>query len=293
MADDNLTYSQRKKLNEEGSLGVVIHEEIPPTLSSAVAYKLNKQFKVVVAGSKFKSNLFEDCMTHFGFYDFSDHTSTQEFLNKLGVDRFLDLCELAIKRGGELVSYNGKFYYGWKTAEDDLNEYFERHRFGYRIETGKAFRIDSPLLDTIITSPALFAGKSDGWEEVEKSYSKALEHFKGTEEEIADSITAAYSALESALKASGYKGAKLKTLAADFRKKELANTNLSDVPSLLEKLMQKVPSVRHSEGNSHGKQPDAPKAKRESASLIIHWVGSLIVFLHSRTNSTTASDSGK
>lgn len=277
-----LRYSERKKLEGAGNLGPLSFDQIPAVITSALAFKLLKQFSKYGTGSGYKSALSEDCMTHFGFYNFADHSGLQKFINDLGTDKFLDFCELIIEKGKQNYKYGTRYYPAWSSAEVDINEYFERHHFGYRVQSGEVYRLDSPALQDTIIKPALFAVKTEGWEQVEKNFHEALDFHKGSNDEIDNAISAAYSALESALKAAGYKGTKLKDLCNDFKKKENTTKSTSDVPELIFKLLQKVGSIRHTEGNSHGKGVTDDESKRENSTLIINWVGAFIVYLNSR-----------
>jgi hypothetical protein len=142
------------------------------------------------------------------------------------------------------------------TAEDELNDLFERHRFGYRIENGDVRRIGSPLLGETVVGPALLAIQAAGWEEVERTYREAVAHQRGGEDERDDALTSANAAVEAALKAVGLQGDRLGSLSKSFRNSNLVPSELKGVPEALDALLKRQEALRSNHGDAHGKVAD-------------------------------------
>ena len=64
-------------------------------------------------------------------------------------------------------------------AEQKINDLFDRHRFGFRLEAGEIRKIGSPVLDEVVVGPALLAAQRTGWDEVERSFREAIQHQRG------------------------------------------------------------------------------------------------------------------
>jgi hypothetical protein len=123
------------------------------------------------------------------------------------------------------------------------------------------------------------AVKRPGWEEAERCFREAIQHQRGGPDENDDALTAANAALESALKAAGFKGDRLSTLAKSFRNSDLAPSELKGVPEALDSLLKRSGAIRDSHSDSHGKAPGAEPVPQELVDLAIHWAGAFIVFL--------------
>jgi len=196
-------------------------------------------------------------------------------------DAFLDLVEVIIEKGGLKERHPGT---GYKTAaipqaERQVNDLFDRYRFGYKIEDGEIRKIGSPALDEIVIGPALMAVKRPGWEEAERSFKEAIHHQRGGPAENDDALTAANAALESAMKAAGFKGDRLSTLAKSFRNSDYAPSELKGIPDALDTLLKRSGAIRDSHSDSHGKAPGAEPVPQELVDLAINWTGAFIVFL--------------
>jgi hypothetical protein len=118
-----------------------------------------------------------------------------------------------------------------------------------------------------------------GWEEAERSFKEAIQHQRGGPDENDDALTAANAALESAMKAAGFKGDRLSTLAKSFRNSDYAPSELKGVPEALDTLLKRSGAIRDSHSDSHGKAPGAEPVPQGLVDLAIHWTGAFIVFL--------------
>lgn len=165
------------------------------------------------------------------------------------------------------------------SVEAELNDLFDRHRFGYRLEGGEIRKIGSPVLDEVVVGPALLAVQRAGWEEVERSFKEAIQHQRGPQSENDDALTAANAAVEAALKAAGFKGANPGPLSKDFKNSQLVPAELRGVPEALDVLLKRTGAVRSAHGDSHGKSPGAEAVPQELVDLAVHWAGAFIVYL--------------
>ena len=142
---------------------------------------------------------------------------------------------------------------------------------------GEIRKVGSPALEERIVGPALLAVQRPGWEEAERSFREALAHQRSGETD--DALTAANAAVEAALKAVGMKGGTLKELARAFKSSGLVPGYLSNVPSLLEDLLDRLHAARNVEGDAHGKPPGAAVVPPELADLAVYWAGAFIAYL--------------
>lgn len=282
MEQRKLSYSERKA-RDENRVPELVTDVVPWQVIHAVAYGIHHRTEYYVR-SKFISDITTRCATAFGAWNFVDRKGTIDFLKNLSVDYFLDFCEfLAEECKKQLYHTSDKRYcQAWATFEDDLNEIFARHRFGYRIEKSLIRQIGSPALDVLAVHPALFAARKSGWIQAEKSYIEAILHRRGGEEELDDALTAAAASVEAALKAAGYKGSMLSQLLKSFSDDSTVDGTMKNVPSGLTNLLETVMAERHSKGDAHGKSPDSQPVDPATADLLIHWAGAFIVWLHDR-----------
>jgi hypothetical protein len=155
---------------------------------------------------------------------------------------------------------------------------FDRHRFGFRLENGKAQPISSPLLDVEVMGPALLTSTRPGWEQVERSFREAIQHQRRSDE-WHESLTAATAAVEAALKAAGYSGATLGDLARAFRASPVAKGYSPKIAEDLTDLLEQLMAWRSHSGSAHGKAPGSDEPPAELVALAIHWAGSFIAYL--------------
>jgi hypothetical protein len=286
-ADRPLRYSERKRLAETGTLGDLRHDQVPVPLINATLYFFKRaSAKHSSVGSAFESGVRDAAVVNWG-HDIGEGPNLVGFLMK--PEPYLDFVEILVEQGAvrrrvfRLGSKRESPRPAWSDAERDLNNLFERHRFGYRLEAGHARRIGSPALDEVIIGPALLAVPQPGWEEVERSFREALSHQRGPAEENDDALTAAHAALEAALKAAGLRGDRLSALAKSLRGSGLVPSQLEGVPDLLDDLLKRSSSIRDSLGDAHGKAPGAPEVPQPLVDLAIHWTASFIVYLAEAT----------
>jgi hypothetical protein len=273
-----LRWSDRKQIAKTGSLGDLMHDEVPDQLATSVRVVIESANGRVSA--LFEKHLESALMEHFGI-------GKQWFTFFFGgphVDLFIDAVEILSERARVqyLVSAGGVpsrtiHVAAIPDVDDRLNRAFERFRFGYRIEEGEVRRLGSPVLDLEVVGPALLAVRRPGWEEAERSFREALEHQRAGE--VDDALTAANAAVEAALKAAGMKGTTLSQLAKSFKQSTLSPGYLENVPGLLTDLLDRLHAARSVAGDAHGKKPDAPEVPQALADLALYWAGAFIVYL--------------
>jgi hypothetical protein len=205
-------------------------------------------------------------------------------------DEFLDFIEILAESSGVKRQIpktpRGNSAIAVPQSGSKINELFERHRFGYRLENGEIRKIGSPVLDEEIVGPALLAVRRPGWEEVEKSFREAIQHQRGGADENDDALTSANAAVEAALKATGFKGANLGPLTKDFKKSSYIPAELKGVPEALDALIGRSGALRSSHGDAHGKAAGAVPVPQALVDLAIHWAGAFIVYLSEGTAGT-------
>jgi hypothetical protein len=268
-----LRYSERKRLAETGSLG--------PLLDAPSEEVKNAVFNVMRRG--FGSQVGDQ----FGWNQQRGEKELKATVRDLPTDKFLDFIEILIEEGITSYRYfNGsKFVFApaIKNPRTQLNDLFERHRFGYRIEEDEIRQIGSPALDEEIVGPALLAVQRPGWDEVERSFKEALAHQRGPKSENDNALTAANAALEAALKAAGYKGNSLGPLAKDFKKSAAIPSELKGMPEMLETLLGRSMAIRSNYGDSHGKESESVAVPDALVALAINLAGTFIVYLAEET----------
>jgi len=271
-----LLYSERKAMAETGSLGPLT-EGPTPALRRAIEHLMREGFESV-AGGQFRAGLERTGALYLGWKR-ADTPLTA--LSRARGDDFLDLVEVIVQEGRRrwkfphLIDAQSAI----PNVEQEINDLFDRHRFGYRIESNEIRKVGSPALDQMVVGPALISVKRTGWEEAERSFKEAIHHQRGGKDENDDALTAANAAIEAALKAAGFKGANLGPLAKEFKKSSIAPAELRDVPGALDVLLKRSSAIRNSHGDSHGKAPGSDPVPQELVDLAIHWAGAFIVYL--------------
>jgi hypothetical protein len=193
-----LRFSERKHLDETGSLGDLVEDTVPQSLRGAFAHFLAHEKTSTV--SQFVDRELNRLMgRHYG------HTNLSTLIASGDVGEFLDLCEIVLEVAPNRYRWASNFYAGIPNAEATLNQIFDRHRFGYQFENGQARPISSPALSIEVIGPALLAVRRPGWESVEEAFRQAVQHLRRADE-TADAITSASSAVEAALKGLELKG---------------------------------------------------------------------------------------
>ncbi|MDQ2629796.1 MAG: hypothetical protein M3Y75_02315 [Actinomycetota bacterium] len=268
-----LRYSERKALEEGGSLGP-LSDEPSPQLRNALEHL------VIEAESNnllLPSALHSACVKHFGW---ALQLSPINALRLEDVSDFLDFLEIFCEEATRRQTYSdGSGSIPMSGAEDEMNALFDRHRFGYRLHEGKIVKVGSPALSEVVIGPALLAAQRAGWEEVERSFREAINHQRGGVDENDDALTSANAAVEAALKAAGFKGANLGPLTKDFNKSSYVPAELKGVPEALNLLIGRSGALRSSHGDAHGKAAGAAQVPQALVDLAIHWAGAFIVYL--------------
>jgi hypothetical protein len=280
-----LRYAERKKLAETGSLGDLVHDEVPPKFRTALWYMLFQP------QSKARERYIESVeLLARPYFGWPGGENTTTFVATASTDDLLSFVEIARERAGH--SYNNTAYSERPHRKDvlvlsDFEERFnhlcERHRFGYRIENGNVHMVGSPVLEREVVGPALLAVQRPGWDQVEKSFREALNHQRGGETD--DALTAAHAAVEAALKAVGMSGP-FTMMTKQFRSSALVPSYLQKTPDALDSfigLLARSNAVRSAAGDAHGKVSGSDEVPQALADLAIHWAGAFIVFLAEST----------
>jgi hypothetical protein len=275
-----LRYSERKRLAETGSLGPLV-EEPSEALTNALT-NLRQIGEGSSVGGPFSTALKNTCIQHFGWVPIQAQQINAS-LREMSAEAFLDYVEILAECGGatrQIPRMSARrTSCAISQAASKINDLFERHRFGYRLEDGQIRKIGSPVLDKEIVGPALLAAQRPGWEEVEKSFHEAIQHQRGGTDENDDALTSANAAVEAALKAAGFMGANLGPLTKDFKKSKYVPTELKGVPEALDALIGRSGALRSSHGDAHGKAAGAAPVPQALVDLAIHWAGAFIVYL--------------
>jgi hypothetical protein len=279
VTERKLRYAERKRLAETGSLGDLLHDDVPQTFRNALWYLVYQPDSR--ARQKMLGSLDLECRAYFGW---SGNENIGTHIAASTPDDLLSFIEILVEKASR--EWNNSMYADrwdglWviRDVETKINHLCERHRFGYRIEGGEFHRIGSPLLDVEIVGPTLLAVQRPGWEHVQRSYREALDHQRGGETD--DALTAAHAAVEAALKAVGMTG-QFSTMIKQFRNSALVPPYLAQTPEALESLLTllgRSNAIRSSEGDAHGKAPGSAEVPQALANLAIHWAGAFIVYL--------------
>ena len=281
MSERRLRFSERKTLSETGSLGD-LDEGASPILRSALWLYL--EYARARAPNKVTSAFDEAFADALGRY--FGNSNREEAWAMPDTANFLDTVEIMVAEGTTMRAYKVSEFRGTReyfapclpTVEQDLNDIFDRHRFAYRVADGEIRPISSPLLDVEVVGPALLVVSRQGWELVERSYREAILHQRRSGE-WHEALTSAAAAVESALKAAGYKGATLGDLGKSFRNSPVASGYSPAIAEHLSELLEQLMAWRSHSGSAHGKAPGTEDPPQELVALAIHWAGSFIAYL--------------
>jgi hypothetical protein len=288
---ERLRYSDRTLLAEQGTLGALSYDEVPPRLQEGIASIYRRAAQRPRVGRAFEEQFCSALERHFGgrFYGIGTSPSNGQravdFIQRpeLPIADFLDVVEILIEQATQVWTihrHDGEDELQADAyAEEHTNEAFVRHRFGFRMSNGNAHRVGSPALDEALVGPALLATARPGWEQADRSYRDALYHRRGGSDERGAAITDAHAALEAAMKAAGLKGDTLAALAKDLRNSGKVLSQLEGVPEMLDKLLKRSQAIRDSQSDAHGRAPGTEIVGAEVVDLAIHWTGSFIVYL--------------
>ena len=169
----------------------------------------------------------------------------------------------------------------------EVNEAFTRHRFGFEMTPGgDVQRVGSPILHEELVRPALIRLQDSRFEKAEEHFHAALDHFRARDARRC--IPEAALAVESMLRALGYRGATLDDLAKDFGKRSGERGYIVHVAEQLVKLLQNLYALRSDKGG-HAAQPDEPPVPDSYGLLVLHLAGAFIVFLADREAESSTS----
>jgi hypothetical protein len=164
MSDRKLLYSERLRLAETGSLGDLVHKDLP--------YELRRALRFLITGGNTSAakNHRQELMYQATLYQtWTETYDLGPFIMEGYVEDVLDMLQLAVEAAQ------------WVGFEPAVNSLFDRWRCGYVIENGDVRRIDSPILADEVTQPALLAVQRAGWEQVESSFREAVAHRRAGE----------------------------------------------------------------------------------------------------------------
>jgi hypothetical protein len=113
MSDRRLKYSERKRLAESGTLGDFVHESVPEPLRFAIFNYLQRKTDYYS-----RTTLQNKASEHFGW---PPGTQVLQMVQaNAEVEPLADILEILVQD----AALNPR------KLEDDLNQLFERHRFG-------------------------------------------------------------------------------------------------------------------------------------------------------------------
>jgi hypothetical protein len=278
-----LLYSERKRLAETGSLGPLSDEPTPDLRSALSHFFAEGLRKGNGIGAQFKAAINK---VGFQYLGWTAGTSLPNATLSTTGEAFLDLIEVASEEAERKRRTSGRYgYAAIPGAATEINNLFDRHRFGYRLEGNEIRKVGSPALDDSVIGPALLAVQRSGWEQVERSFREAIHHQRGAPSENDDALTAANAALEAALKAVGMSGDRLSALAKSFQRSDLVPSELRGVPEALDNLLKRSGAIRDNHSDAHGKDAGVEPVPQALVDLAIHWTGAFIVYLSDATSS--------
>jgi hypothetical protein len=289
VTERQLRYSERLEIAETGALAPFEFDDVPGPFRRAFAHLLDQASDAKHVGVNFSRRFASALIEHFGL---DAPIDLPMMIARYPTAQFLDLAEIAREAAEDSYRYEerqkvpGGFRLRPTRASPmanfatRFNHIADRHRLGYRMESGEILRVGSPALTSVVVGPALLAAQKPGWDQVERSYREALRHQRGGTDENDDALTAAAASLESALKAAGFTGSTLSRLSSEFKASSLAAPQLRGVPDLLQDLLTRAGAMRNIHGDAHGRSPgDSPTVTHELVDLAIHLTGSFIVYL--------------
>jgi len=273
-----LRFTERKALREAGSLPDLELDAVPASLRGALHYYIQNEANDRV-GYHFREDLKRLVARHFGSPDWAS------VVRQGDAGALLDFCEILAEAALTRHPWSNMYGQGGNfpalpRVRSDLNEFFDRHRFGYRFDGDDILPISSPLVDDVIVSPALLASARPGWEEVERSYREAVQHLRRADEGR-DALTSASTAVESAIKALGMSGNTLSDLVRALGRSNLMPGHTAAIFPQLHALFARLNAWRSTEGDAHGRPPDAEDPPRALVALAVHWAGAALVYLAS------------
>jgi hypothetical protein len=167
-----------------------------------------------------------------------------------------------------------------------LNQRFQEHAIGYRLEQGRIIRIDSEFLYAEAIEPALRLMYAQGYEGAFQEFMLAQKHYRQGPDHYDDCLTNCLKALESTLKTIcdrrkwGYKAGDTvsKLLELVFSKELIPNYLQTHFGALRATLEAGVPTIRNREGG-HGSGEKPNEVPEYLAAYQLNLTASAIVFL--------------
>lgn len=170
------------------------------------------------------------------------------------------------------------------SAINELNYRFREHGVGYRFENGMLIRIDSELLHTEVTVPALRLLNEAGFEGPLEEFMNAHAHFR--KGEMKDANVDALNALESTLKAicDARKWKRPSTANGAGLVQIVVNHGLippqlqTHFDHLIDAMKKGLPPVRHNFGG-HGQGAQVQTVEQHLVAYSLHLMAANIVLL--------------
>lgn len=170
-------------------------------------------------------------------------------------------------------------------AVKKLNQRFQEHAIGFRLEQGKIVRLDSEFLHSETTEPALALMHVKVYEGSLAEFQLAHKYYRQGPDHYDDSLTNCLKALESTLQRifslhnwDMPGDPKFDNLFAEVKKRSLFPPFLGSHIGELKKFLQAVAVIRNEEG-AHGAGSVPNKVPDHLVAYQIHLTGSAIVFL--------------
>lgn len=272
-----LRYSERKRLDETGSLGDLVGSTIPDALGRSVQHLLSE----ACSESSNVRRLFLQRLLSLQKEETGSYLTSDKFVSQLchsaEVDRFLDFVERAVAVSHTTRSVAGHASPLCPDLENRLNRAFMRHAFAYELAHGQIIPVLSPALTAEVTRPALLRTRQPGWEKVEERFVHALRQHR--EGDYDGALHEAGAAVEAALKAAGLPGKTFSELISSFKKSNLAPGYASSLPEKIAALLNVSSAARNVDSKAHGQSPGKSPVSAPVSGLAVHLSGAFIVFL--------------
>jgi hypothetical protein len=173
-----------------------------------------------------------------------------------------------------------------KEAYAKLNQRFQEHAIGYRLEQGRIVRIDSEFLHTEAVEPALRLMYTQGYEGAFQEFMLAQKHYRQGPDHFDDCLTNCLKSLESTLKTICERrkwvynplDTASKLFDSVFSNGLIPGYLQSHFSGLRCALESGVPTIRNREGG-HGSGEKPNEVPEYLAAFQLHLTASAIVFL--------------
>jgi hypothetical protein len=211
------------------------------------------------------------------------------YFQKCSDDEALDIIELTFREMFTAQNDSAFSAYVQPSLESSeavkkLNQRFQEHAIGYRLEQGKIIRIDSEFLHAEAVEPALHLMYANGYEGALDEFQRALQYYRQGADHYADCLTNCGKALESTLqkiielrKWEMPGKAKFDSSFTEVKKKGLFPPFLGSHLEELKKFLQTVTIIRNESAHGSGAVPN--EVPDHLVAYQIHLTGSAIVFL--------------